>query len=285
MLRSQVRLLSGAPEFNKDFIGTFDVNIGIHDDYFDWETGSPKILDGPDIKYKLNKYGFRSKDFDEFNESDFNILFGGDSYTFGDSLPLECIYPTMLKDELSKTIESISCYNTAFNGSSIHQVVKNTLAFIRKYGNPDLIVLVFPISERGIIYDEKNNFFVRAMHELGWVINHPWISTKAKKRYYDGFNKQESLLLGIDMIHMLEDICELNGIKLIWTAYEMRDSAIYDQCNFRYFMSLDKHIHYDENLNINNLPYWNKAKDDVHHGADWHANLTKSLIKEINGDL
>jgi hypothetical protein len=280
MLRSQVRILSGAQEIDKTKICNFDSQIKESDDYFYHTIGSPKIIEGPEVTYLLNKNGFRSEDFDTFNTDNFNILFGGDSWTFGDSLPVECVYPYMISNELSKRFnKEIKHYNTGINGSSVRQVVKNTVAFIRKYGNPDFIFLLIPISSRDIVFDEKNKVFERGMHELQWVLQNDNVDSKSKKRYYEGFNAEESLLLSIDLMHMLEDICSSKNIKFIWSTYDGDDGEIYEECGFSNFVAL--HGRMEEVHNIDNLPYWDMAKDNIHPGARYHAYATKVVLQEF----
>jgi hypothetical protein len=191
------------------------------------------------------------------------------------------VYPYMLTNELKTKInKEIKYYNTGINGSSVRQVIKNTTAFIRKYGNPDFIFLLIPISSRDIILDEKNKVFERGMHELQWIIQNEHVDLKSKKRYYDGFNSEEALLLSIDLMHMMEDICNSKNIKFMWSAYDGDDTEIYKKCGFSNFITLDKQV--DEVINTNNLPYWDKAKDNVHPGAKYHSYATKVILQEFN---
>jgi hypothetical protein len=186
----------------------------------------------------------------------------------------------MLANELQTKIDKkIKYYNTGINGSSVRQVVKNTTAFIRKYGNPDFIFLLLPISSRDIVFDEKNKIFERGMHELQWVVQNENVDLKSKKRYYEGFNAEESLLLSIDLMHMMEDICQSKNIKFIWSTYDGNDGEVYKECGFLNFVPL--HERMDEVININNVPYWDMAKDNIHPGARYHAYATKVIIDEF----
>lgn len=263
----------------KEAIMTFDSFIEPHDDYFEHKIGSPIVIDGPNVEYILNKQGFRSEDFSQFDNDNYNILVGGDSFTFGDSLPLNCSYPYMLRDAIAKVSDKpVKYYNTGICGSSVHQVVKNTTAFIRSYGSPDFIFLLIPISSRGIVFDSKSGLFERGMHEKQWVLENDHISMKTKKRYFDGFNYNESILLAVDLMHMMEDICKARNIPLLWSCYDEDDTLVYESSNFSNFISLNK------NLDIKNnegLPYWDIARDNVHPGARFHKYLTECILAEM----
>jgi len=261
-------------EYDKNFIGIFDIDIKFNGN--ECLIGSPKIISGPEIKYTVNKDNFRSQDFDNFNQKDFNILFSGDSFTFGDSLPEEYCYPNMIKSKLNFDAK---IYNVSWSGASIHQSIKNAVAFIRKYGSPNYLIMILPISERSIIYDKQKKFFNRAMREMEWVTNESKVSKEEKYRFYKNFVSEENMLKNIDMINMLEDICSAKGINLIWSTYDNEDYEIYSQCNFNNLID----IRFDEknHININNLPYWEVAKDDCHPGTRYHDLLSNIIIKRM----
>ena len=264
-------------EYDRNFIGIFDVDMNFNNN--ECLIGSPKIIEGPEIKYIVNKDMFRSQDFDNFNQNDFNILFSGDSFTFGDSLPEDYCYPNMLKNKLSFDSQ---IYNVAWSGASIHQSIKNAVAFIRKYGAPNYLIMILPTSQRSIMYDKKNNLFNRAMQEMEWVVNNSKISQYEKHRFYKNFVSEENMLKNIDMINMLEDICSSRNINLMWSTYDNKDYQIYLECNFNNLFEI-KFLKENDHKNTNNLPYWEIAKDDCHPGTRYHDLLSDLMVKRIEG--
>jgi hypothetical protein len=243
-------------------------------------SGSPKIIDGPDIEYRLNAQGFRSKDFTEFDQNKPTILFGGDSFTFGDSLPENLCYPAMVYNKLNGKYDA---YNIGYNGASIQQVVKNTMAFIRKYGNPSIIFLLMPIANRSIFFDADKEIFHTAFHSIEWVYENENLSLKERKRFFNGFSIEENVLKSIDLIYMLEEICNHRNIKLIWSTYS-EESELYEKCNFKNFLSINEKID-NSRMNINNLDYWDIAKDDNHPGSGYHDSLSDIIVEAISSNV
>lgn len=261
-------------EYDSQYMGSFrpyDVKDG------KFISGSPDVVLGPDINYHVNDYGFRSQNFDNFNINKFNILFGGDSFTFGDSMPEELCYPYMIKNKLKFYCE---VYNTATNGASIQQVVKNTIAFIRKYGKPDFIFLLMPISNRSIFFDKDKEVFHTAFDSIEWVYENESLSLKERKRFYNGFNLEENILKSIDFIRMLEDICNLQEINFLWSTYS-EEADLYEKCNFNNFININRVLSIPTK-NLKSLPYWEKAKDGIHPGANYHDALSDIISSKIN---
>lgn len=264
-------------EYGKTYLSSFRPDDIVEGEFY---CGSPKVIDGPEIIYNLNKQGFRSQDFDNFNTEKPSILFGGDSFTFGDSLPKECCYPDMVYHKLNKEYD---IYNIGYNGSSIQQVVKNTMAFIRKYGNPSFIFLLMPIANRSIFFDNDKKIFHTAFHSIEWVYENENLSLKERKRFFNGFNLEENILKSIDLIYMLEEICEHRNIKLIWSTYS-EESELYEKCNFKNFISINEKID-NSKLNFNGLDYWEIAKDNNHPGSRYHDSLSDIIVKAILSDI
>jgi len=83
-------------------INNFYPSIQLQNNYFECNNHSTEIIEGPEIKYILNKQGFRSQDFDNFNKDNYNILVAGDSFTYGDGLPYDCTWHQILKNNFFK---------------------------------------------------------------------------------------------------------------------------------------------------------------------------------------
>lgn len=115
------------------------------DDYF-----YTKSTNADDVVYKINKDGFRTDNFEPLNNDNFNILYSGCSFSFGQDLPQQLMWSNFVTDHF-KTIKNTKGYNLSMMGSSIHLIVKNICAFINKYGIPDVLVMMLPDIHRKMI--------------------------------------------------------------------------------------------------------------------------------------
>lgn len=213
-----------------------------------------------DFDYRFNKEGFRSDHFEKLKDENLNIICSGCSYTFGEALPEEYIWPTLLKNKMKN--EKIKLYNLGVRGGSVHIIVKNIFEFIRIYGAPDKIFVLFPGADRNITYynDEYVNNGIFGPPSP----NSPPYSLEYMKNY----SFETEILLAIDMIKMLEDYCKSLNIDLQWSTWS-RELSIYKKIKFENFVEND--IAWLENINnhenTEGLPYWDSARDTTHPGT------------------
>jgi lysophospholipase L1-like esterase len=87
------------------------------------------------ITYKINRYGFRS---DEFEVGKRSVVSLGCSYTFGTGLPIDAIWPSLVAKELD-----LPAYNLAWGGTSA-----DTCFMLARYWlpilRPKLVVMAAP---------------------------------------------------------------------------------------------------------------------------------------------
>jgi hypothetical protein len=253
--------------------------------------GEVKVLNQQDFSYKMNLNGFRSQHFKKLNKKDINILYGGCSWTFGEGLPYEFLWTTLLTNKIKNFYKdnNIEDFNVGYMGSSIHLIIRNIMAFIRNFGNPDYIFINFPDIARNINYcDVKKNYMkvYYSNRHLESKMN------KTQLKYTKNFVLEDSTLLAVDLINMLEDYCTSNNIKLIWTTWFYNEVDIYKNLNFKYFMISNKEfeiqkpfefIHHNipYRENINNLPYWDLARDGNHPGTAWTTYFSNQVYEEF----
>jgi len=140
-----------------------------------------------------------------------------------------------------------------------------------------------PPENRNIIFDEEKKVFTKGMREVNWLSEYSGrISKKSKIRYYKGYNEEESYLLGIDLIHMIEDVCASKNINLIWSTHEPNNELVYEKINFNNFMKID-YSNKGKLIKGINMPYWDIAKDNAHPGSEWHYFFASILYKKIMG--
>jgi hypothetical protein len=248
------------------------------------------------VTYKINKDGFRSKHFQEFDKNKDSILFGGCSWTFGEGLPEEYSWTYLLKQKIEKqSNKELDLYNTAYMGSSIDLVIKNTMAFIRKYGKPNYIVLLFPDIARKTIYNNKLNSYIKAYASPEFLA---MPNQHIQKRYTLSYEYENNAYQHLSLIYMLEDYCKEAGIKLIWSSWFIPDYEVYDNCNFNFFIKQDINENEDYFIasrsiqdqdkwyyeNKNNLPYWYVAKDNAHPGTAWTEFMSTLMFDKMIKD-
>lgn len=254
--------------------------------YITENIGHGFVVDGPPVFYRINGHGFRSKHFDNFDNDKTTILFSGCSWTFGEGLPEEYIWPRLVSNKFSESGNETDFYNLGYMGQSIHHIIKNVYSFIRKYGKPKYLMLCFPDIQRNIYYSPKQEEYIKA------YVNTSFIGSKDKdrERYTKNYQAEDNLLLATTLIFGLEDFCEEAGIKLIWTTWNNTDYDTYKNLGFKNLMDPDTSFipanpsYRKSNSpyypNSDNLPYWEEARDGAHPGTCWTHFISDKFYKE-----
>ena len=229
------------------------------------------------FEYRINKHGYRSNNFIEFDQDKIGILFSGCSHTFGEGLPNESIWPTILEEKLSLNSQS---YNLGVGGASIHLIIKNLYSFIRNYGKPKYIFLVLPAISRSIKYDKDLSIYRN-------ILAH---SHKKYKKFLKNFIYEDNVLLATTLIFMLEDYCKEAGINLYWTTWSHEDLDIYDKLDFNNYIyfdsdSLNSMVDNDIIKNESGMPYWKLARDNEHMGSAWQHAVSDLFMNKIQKDV
>jgi hypothetical protein len=244
----------------------------------------------PQVVYKLNKQGFRSENFEPLNSKNLNILISGCSVTFGQGVFQEHSWPELFSKTLSQSSSKpIKMHNLGIMGASIYLIVKNLMAFIRRYGAPDQIYLFLPPYSRKLVYDEAgDNFHNIVMSKQGY---HKLAHKKdlSEKRFYDSYCEEDSLLFAITLMGIFENFCEARNIDLVWTSYAtLADFDIYSKVGFKFYRQYDapdsefynnyKTLMHLIPENKYNIPHWNEGADVDHPGAAWHQDISRLFL-------
>ncbi len=262
------------------------------------------VVSGDSFEYQINSQGFRGKDFDEFDKNNINILFGGCSQTLGVGLPEENTWYKKLSDRVALMHEGkkVDFYNISVNGSSIELIVKNTIAFIKRGTKPDYIFLFLPESSRVMSFNKDENEFDLYIPNAKFE--------KERKYYLNNYIHEDKLLINFILLSLLEEVCILSGIKLLWTTWERPESKMYMDGGFNNFFKIDENLASiavnppDEKFgrmdflekqykieiekfnnrynNKNNEPYWHSARDGLHYGSAASSVIADIFIKELD---
>jgi len=181
-------------------------------------------------EYRLNSVGYRSPEFSDKTE----ILFVGDSNTYGVGIPYEYLWHTMLAKELG-----INNYaSLGVPGASIQSNVNDIFHYIRAYNIPSKIVVAFPDIYRALIFQNKKLF---RRKDVAWslpqniTLGNPLermnnINNFSKRPHdpSDILNNEHLIMNAIQWVNILEDYCESLGVDLYWTSFDSRTAKFFE---------------------------------------------------------
>lgn len=261
-------------------------------------------ISGEPFEYQINSQGFRGKDFNEFNENNINILFGGCSQTLGVGLPEKNTWYSKLsnKIKLLHKERDIDFYNLGVNGGSIELAIKNVIAFIKSGRVPDYLFLFLPESSRTSVFDKDTKKF-----ECYFITNEREIE---KDYYSNSYIHENKLLMNFILLSMLEEMCKALNIKLVWTTWWAPESILYANSSFNNFFIMDEDLYnhvllsrggaipsrnyfakrnYEMKLeyfnekykNKDNESYWSVARDGSHYGSAASNFIAEKFFLEL----
>lgn len=250
-----------------------------------------QITDDVPFNYKTNSHGFRSQHFKKLDNNDINILYSGCSWTFGEGLPYDFLWTTLLTNKIKNyhKDKNVEEFNIGGMGSSIHLIVRNIMSFVRNYGTPDYIFINFPDIARNIMFDDVLKRYINVYFASRHLESK---MEKTQLKYTKNYSHEDSVLIASDFINMLESFCESSGIKLIWTTWAYNDVPLYRQLSFKYFMDTDtefeqyrivgdKQKKTEYYKNTLNYPYWRIARDNNHPGTCWTNHSSGEFYNEF----
>lgn len=184
-------------------------------------------------KYRGNNCGYRSDDF--IGAAD--LVITGCSVTYGSGLDEDQRWGNMIASKLG--IESVASLAEA--GHAINALVENLFRYFKEFGNPKTVLCLFPSFGRiNIAVDNLVNKLPDDFSDNYGGSNHGVVTTidtgyygqlhdssKYDKKPYDiskVFSYQQAKMINASSIRHLEDYCNSNNIKLLWSTWHP-DSA------------------------------------------------------------
>jgi hypothetical protein len=166
----------------------------------------------PDLyTYEYNNYGYRSIDF----SSDIDILTVGCSFTFGSGLPFEYTW----SQQLQKKIPDKKIATLSWPGLSTQRLISYLFRYFKNVGNPKMIICNFPNFHRFLFLEKESEKVVgyyRGIHE------YKTMNKKEKKELLSSAPPEKwGHFINYEYIYMLEQYCESNNIKLIWSFWDL----------------------------------------------------------------
>jgi hypothetical protein len=229
-----------------------------------WYEDYLKVEEDKNIFYKLNKHGHRSEDFKV--GTGFNVLFAGDSFTFGEGLPYMKNWSGYLFEKIKNKNNKLSSYQSlSYLGGSTELIVNNIYKYFNSFGNPDVIFMLIPEFCRHVAW-QKNEY-----HSI------------VPDKFYSSSDKNNLIYKNYNAIRSLEIYCKNMGIKLIWSSWADHENALLNSLKFENYVSLTEYLinenakNYDEETN----DYFYAARDKNHPGLIYSDGLSNIFLNVL----
>jgi hypothetical protein len=253
-------------------------------------------------EYSYNNFGYR----DKYWKGNSEILALGCSNTFGSGVPVKGRWTNILGSMMNQEIRNLS-----EPGVSIQKIISQAFAYFKEFGNPKTIVCLFPdpfrlnlpINKNLIISNDHNHdTFLNTVH----LISHNGTDVSKRVRYSKKPHKYEDVLpmelplfFSMQSIHMLEQYCKSNSIKLVWTSWMEDihyvfnnlenipfDNFVFNEDFIINSLVFDKDCHENErNIFTRYFDHGNDTEEGIeysHPGAHKHIHIAEAFYKEIN---
>lgn len=221
-----------------------------------------QIKEGFDeVTYQYNSLGYRSDEFIKNNKN--HILFAGCSETEGCGGNLDACWAYILYKKINK--EDSGFFNLGRAGWGWQLIISNTMQYIKEYGNPNHIFILFPNIGRLLSWAEtKDNkeffkqdvYFPNGTNELD--TDNIIIRNKLEVK------KQRDLLINFSLtMKLFEEYCSTNNISLIWSTWDQYDAYNYNKIGiFNNFIMLENQYDYIKS----NKEFF---IENIEHRKDW----------------
>ena len=220
------------------------------------------VYPDPLISYKINNYGYRSDDIEKENVSN-NFIFSGCSNTFGIGVPIESIWAHQINEELGGE----KFINLGMNSGSHKTIVFDIFRYIKNFGKPKGVFVLFPNMERHIGFnkDKDKNIFIL-------VYRNPK-GREDMQKCLDAIPEDVAFFEFYHTVMMLEDYLEALDIPLVWATWDKKlNQRILDTKGFRNYVNTENFDIFDKTDAIGkpekfNNDYWTIARDFSHMGT------------------
>jgi hypothetical protein len=161
------------------------------------------------IEYALNSDLFRCDHFKTSHEG-IHILFSGCSVSEGIGIKKEDTWSHILYKKLSEEKTVDGYFNLAHAGNGHHQIINNFLEYIKRYGKPDIFVVLHPNIERQYKFLKEENIFS--------------YQVEAQKLNQDRTTSPEEYLTSFaawaKIWENFVQLCKTIGVELVWGNWD-----------------------------------------------------------------
>jgi len=250
-------------------------------------------------EYYYNNFGFRDNDW--IDSSD--ILAVGCSHTFGSGIPIEGSWTNILQNKMDQNVRNLSR-----PGASIQELVYQIFAYFEVFGNPKTIICLFPDPFRMLVGTKKNLAIVKDLNNdepymHAYLEKYTNLKISERKKHlkmpfdYEQIIPMEfALLNSTRSIHMLEQYCNSNNIKLMWSSWYRMFSNVMKELDDNSFKNFFYNKEFFPDSSYSNChqeyeemftKYFNNAQDveygpGTHPGVHWHSHVADAFYEELN---
>lgn len=221
------------------------------------------------IDYDVNSLGYRSKEFD--GNSD--MLFLGCSQTYGQGIPQENTWTDILSKKMNLSSSSL-----AARGDSIIGQVTKAFYYFEKFGNPKIVVALFPDYRIMTPYtkgkmETRNEFKRRNFKEHKEMPTIEYSEMTGSLAQYSKAPHDPQEVLTEEFVFFYENIfidmlrqyCKSNDIKFFWSNWDPKyQGYVYNEINKFYPKHNEGYCHIDAFT-------WNTDTGDIDNYGEFNA--------------
>jgi hypothetical protein len=221
------------------------------------------------IDYDVNSLGYRSKEFD--GNSD--MLFLGCSQTYGQGIPQENTWTDILSKKMNLSSSSL-----AARGDSIISQVTKAFYYFEKFGNPKIVVALFPDYRIMTPYtkgkmETKNEFKRRNFEKYKEMPTIEYSEMTGSLAQYSKAPHDPQEVLTEEFVFFYENIfidmlrqyCKSNDIKFFWSNWDPKyQGYVYNEINKFYPKHNEGYCHIDAFT-------WNTDTGDIDNYGEFNA--------------
>lgn len=199
---------------------------------------------GPDdITYERNQYGFRSKEFSEINENDFNILFMGCSFTQGTGLPANHTWASFLVDRLQGlTKRKIEAFSIAKGGAGIDSQAMYLNWLLSTGFTPDLILCLVPSIHRHYHVSGGNNGLWHTFSSIPNFVPNNNHELNARKQLNSLYREPQAAYKALTNMNFISLLAQSKGITMAHSTWCPEYDSVIKKSNELGFNLSDSYV-------------------------------------------
>lgn len=212
-----------------------------------------------EIEYNVNSLGYRTKEFDQIDHSNFFIAYGC-SFTFGVGLAEDEMWTTTLAEELG-----MDCFNLGMGGSGMDYAYLNTLTYLKNTSiRPKFVALQCP---------EPARMVMRSLEHFE-LSGPSFPGTNGAVDMYNQAIKDGSWMYNTYLaLYNFLVFWETAGVPVyLWAGTDVWEE-LGPNLNWNYHWPYD-----DEAI------YENRARDLIHFPASYQIRTGKTIAEHIKND-
>lgn len=245
------------------------------------------------FEYSLNKYGFRS---DEFNKEPIDFLYVGCSETFGQGGTIEESWPHILNKKLNNSGPYI---NLGVPGAGWTEIISNVFTYIENFGAPKNIFMLLPNIERRTVYGYMPNAVLSKIklfknkikedkkqgigYHMWWFPGMSNNGNKYPKKYRLDHHQYKTLILQrYEQVKMLSKLCNILNIKLVFAVNSDVENSSFNLIKYASHENLGSFFYLDNARYFNQEGLFENKKYDGHNSIEWHQFVAEEMYKNWN---